>query len=405
MKKLARVFMLLAVAVLALGLITSCGGKSSTEADKGKAASSQQPAKKLKAGFVYVGAIGDFGWTNAHEVGRKYVMGKFPWLESVIVESVPEGDAIRIIDRLVNEQKCDIIFTTSFGFMDDTVKAAEKYKNTLFFHCSGFKRAPNLGNYFSELYQMYYLNGLMAGAMTKSGKVGYVGAFPISEVIRHIDAFALGVKAANPKAVVDVRWINSWYDPAKAREAAEALVASGVDCLAFTEDSPAVIEVGQEHTKKGKPVYTFSHYSPMQRFGEDSAISGQLVDWGIMYERILQDVYDGKTKDYSNYDLWWLAAEKAAILGGDLSQPINAKFVEPLKAKKLKAADLGEMNAYDFVMKRYEQVKANQFEPFIGPIKDQKGTVRIKDGEKATPKDLLTIEYFVDNVRGEIPKK
>jgi len=402
MKKIGSVLIILIIGGLLFGTLVGCGAKKEAPAKTTEKA--EQPAKKLKAGFIYIGPVGDYGWSNAHDVGRKYAQSKLPWLETVIVESVPEGDAIRIIDRLVNEEKCDVIFTTSFGYMDDTVKAAEKYKNTLFFHCSGFKRAANLGTYFAELYQMYYLNGLMAGVLTQSNKVGYVGAFPISEVIRHIDAYALGVKEANPKAKVEVRWIFSWYDPAKAKEAAQSLVAAGADVLAFTEDSPAVIEVGQEHTKKGKKVYTFSHYSPMQKFGEDSVVSGQLVDWGPMYVKILTDVYNGQ-KDFSTYDLWWLAAENAAILGGEIGQPINPKFVELLKSKKIKSADLGEMNAYDYVMKRYEQIKANQFEPFTGPIKDQKGVERIPAGKKADPAHLLSIEYFVDNVVGEIPRK
>jgi simple sugar transport system substrate-binding protein len=396
--------MLAIVAIAVFGFIVSCGAKKEEAGDKTKQAA-EQPAKKLKAGFIYVGPVGDYGFSNAHDVGRKFAMSKLPWLETVIVESVPEGDASRIIDRLVNDEKCQVVFTASFGFMDDTLKAAEKYKDTTFFHCSGFKRSTNMGTYFAELYEMYYLNGLIAGALTETNKVGYVGAFPISEVIRHIDAYAIGLKEGNSKAKVDVRWIYSWYDPTKAKEAAQSLVASGSDALAFTEDSPAVIEVGQEHMKKGKKVYTFSHYSPMQKFGEDSAVSGQLVDWGPMYVKMLTDVYEGNTKDFSNYDLWWLATEEAAILGGEFGQPINLKFVDALKAKKLKSADLGEMNAYDYVMKRYEQIKAKQFEPFSGPIKDQKGEVKIKAGEKADPGHLISIEYFVDNVIGEIPKK
>ena len=112
-------------------------------------------------------------------------------------------------------------------------------------------------------------------------------------MVRHINAFALGIKAVNPKAEVHVRWTYAWYGPDKAREAAEALIAEGCDSLAFTEDTPAVIEVGQEHTEKGKQIYTFSHYSPMQPYGKDSVVSGQLVDWGVMYEKILKDLYEG----------------------------------------------------------------------------------------------------------------
>jgi simple sugar transport system substrate-binding protein len=224
----------------------------------------QAGAKKIKAGFIYVGPVGDYGFSNAHDVARKAVEEKYKdWLTTTFVESVPEGDAMRYIDRLVNEEKCNVIFTNSFGYMDTTIEAAKKYPDVTFMHCSGFKQEKNSGTFFAELGEMYYLNGLMAGALSKSGQAGYVGAFPIPEVVRHINAFALGVKAANPKATVSVRWINSWYDPAKAKEAAEALVAEGCDVLAFTEDSPTVIEVAQAHTKAGKPVYSFAHYSPM----------------------------------------------------------------------------------------------------------------------------------------------
>ena len=359
--------------------------------------------KKLKAGFVYVGPVGDFGWSHAHDMGRKYAMKKLPWLETIFVESVGEADSARIIDRLIQQQKCDVVLTTSFGYMDDTVAAGKKYPDKHFMHCSGFKQAKNVGTYFADLYQMYYLNGLMAGALTKSDKIGYVGAFPISEVVRHIDAFALGIKAANPKAEVHVKWIYAWVGPDKAKEAAEALIAEGCDTLAFTEDTPAVIEVGQEHTEKGKQIYTFSHYSPMQPYGVDSVVSGQLVDWGIMYEKIFQSLYDGTwTKD----DMWWLAAENAAILGGTFKDIINPKFVGDLKAAKVDTKDLGSISAYDLVVKRYEQMKkgTGQFEPFAGPIKDNSGKLQIKAGAKASKGDLLSIMYYVDNVVGTIPK-
>jgi len=359
--------------------------------------------KKLKAGFIYVGPVGDFGWSNAHDMGRKYAMKKLPWLETIFVESVGEADSARIIDRLIQQQKCDVVLTTSFGYMDDTVAAGKKYPDKHFMHCSGFKQAKNVGTYFADLYQMYYLNGLMAGALTKSDKIGYVGAFPISEVVRHIDAFALGIKAANPKAEVHVRWIYAWVGPDKAREAAEALIAGGCDTLAFTEDTPAVIEVAQEHTEKGKQIYSYSHYSPMQPYGVDSVVSGQLVDWGIMYEKIFQSLYDGTwTKD----DMWWLAAENAAILGGTFKDIINPKFVGALKAAKVNTKDFGSISAYDLVVKRYEQMKkgTNLFEPFTGPIKDNSGKLQIKAGAKASKGDLLSIMYYVDNVVGTIPK-
>lgn len=359
--------------------------------------------KKLKAGFIYVGPVGDYGFSHAHDQGRKFAESKLPWLETVIIESVTDADCSRIIDRLIQEQKCDVVFATSFGYMDATLAAGQRYPDKKFMHCSGFKNLPNVGTYFGDLYQMYYLNGVMAGALTKSNKIGYVAAFPIPEIVRHINAFALGIKAVNPKAKVDVRWTYAWYGPDKAKEAAESLVGEGCDALAFTEDTPAVIEVGQSHTEKGKQIYTFSHYSPMQPYGKDSVVSGQLIDWGGMYVKTLQDIYNGT---WTNEDMWWLAAEKAAILGGSFDEIINSKFINDLKAVKTKAPDLGDLSVYDLVLKRYAQMQkgVEEFDPFEGPVKDNSGKEQIKAGSRASKQDLLSMMYYVDNINGTIPK-
>jgi len=352
--------------------------------------------RKLKAGFIYVGPIGDYGWTHAHNEGRLYLEEEFPWLETIYAEAVPEADVERFLDRFIVEENCDVVFTTSFGFMDGTIAAAAKYPDKVFFHNSGFKRAPNSGNYFIDFYQLHYLNGLMAGALSKSGKVGYVAAHPIPEVVRHINAFTLGVQEVNPQATVDVRWLFAWYDPAKAREATEALISTGVDVLAFTEDSPTVLQVGQEYTEKGQPVYTFSHYSPMEEFGPDSCVSGQLVDWGIQYEDILTKVYLGvyNTKNLENVDYWWLMREKGALLGGSFEHSINPKFVDALKAVKVTEPLLGELSVYDLVMKRIEQMTdpAMLFDPFTGPIKDQDGTERVKASQRLSLGELVVMD-------------
>ena len=357
----------------------------------------------LKAGFIYVGPVGDYGYSHGHDQGRKYAEEKLPWLETVYVESVSEADCARIIDRMVQQQKCDVVFTNSFGYMDATVAAGKKYPDTLFMHCSGFKRAENVGTYFGDLYQMYYLNGIMAGALTKTDKMGYVAAFPIPELVRHIDAYALGIKAVNPDAKVHVRWTYAWYGPDKAKEAAESLIAEGCDALAFTEDTPAVIEVGQQHCEDGDPVYTFSHYSPMQAYGKDSVVSGQLINWGGMYVKILKDIRNG---EWTNKDIWWLAKEGAAILGGSHDDIINPKFVDDLKQVMVDTEDFGNISAYDLVVKRYAQMKkgVDVFDPFEGPVKDNKGNIRIKEGERASKQDLLSIDYYVDNVKGSIPE-
>jgi len=357
----------------------------------------------LKAGFIYVGPVGDYGFSHAHDLGRKYAQAQLPWLETVFIESVAEADVSRIIDRLVQEQKCDVVFTTSFGYMDSTIAAGKRYPDTHFMHCSGFKRRQNVGTYFADLYQAYYLNGMMAGALTKSDKIGYVAAFPIPELVRHIDAFALGIKAANPKARVHVKWIYAWYGPDKAKEAAQALIAEGCDALAFTEDTPAVVEVGQEHTEKGKQIYTFSHYSPMEPYGVDSVVSGQLVDWGVMYVKILEDI---KNDTWTNEDLWWLMAESASVLGGSFDHPINPKFVDALKSAQLTDDSGASVSAYDLIMQRYDQMKKGPdvFDPFEGPVYDNQGNLKIKAGDRASKQDLLSIMYYVDNIVGSVPK-
>lgn len=367
-------------------------------------------AEKLKAAWIYVGPIGDYGYSYAHERGRLYVQDKFPWLEALPpAEAVPEADCDRYIERFIVEEGADVVFTTSFGFMDATIEAGEKHPDKMLFHCSGYERRPNVGTYFAEFYPLYYLCGLMAGALTKTNKVGYVAAHPIPEVVRHINAYALGVKEVNPEATVHVRWLFAWVAPDKAKEAAEALIAEGCDALSFTEDTPTVIEVGQEYCEKGEPVYTFgSHYSPMMRFGPDSCVSGQLVNWGVLYEDILAKIYTGAytNENLENVDYWWMLKEGAVELGADWGVPINPKFEEALKEKKVTDPVLGEISVYDLVMKRIEQMSEETvlFDPFTGPIKDQEGEVKIEAGRRASHDELWTIDWFVDNVVGEIPR-
>lgn len=366
------------------------------------------PAEKvLKVGFIYVGPIGDYGWTHAHDQGRLYCEEIFPWLETVYVESVSEADAPRIIDELI-AQGCEVIFTTSFGYMDATIEAGEKYPDKIFFHCSGYKRAKNVGTYFAEFYQLYYLNGLMAGALTNSNKVGYVAAHPIPEVVRHINAFALGIKEVNPNATVEVRWLYAWYDPAAAREAAEALIAEGCDVLAFTEDSPTVIEVAQDYYENGQPIYVFSHYSPMQKFGPNVTVSGQLVHWEVIYADILSKIYAGyyNSTNLGNVDYWWMLREGAVELGGEFGVPINPKFIPKLNSTYIDHPEFGNISVYELVMKRLEQMSEDTvvFDPFVGPIYDNEGTLRVEAGRRMTRDELWTIDWFVDNIIATVPK-
>jgi simple sugar transport system substrate-binding protein len=359
--------------------------------------------QKLKAGFIYVGPIGDYGWTHAHDVGRKKAAEKFPWLETIYVESVPEGRVEPFIDKMIG-QGARVIFTTSFGFMDGTLASARRYPNHIFAHASGFKRAPNMATYMADFYQIYYLNGLMAGALTKTGKIGYVGAFPIPEVKRHIGAFALGARAVNPKATVHVRWIMEWFNPAAAKEATEALIAAGADIFAFTEDSPTVVQVA---AKKGLP--SFGHYSPMQKFAPAHMVSGQLVHWDKIYIDFLGKVYAGKytTENLKDVDYWWLLAEGAVELGGDFGLPVNPAWKSRLQAVSVTAPGTGRTNVYDLVMRRLAQMsrKPVAFDPFTGPIRDRKGVLRVPDGKIMTVGELNTMEWAAPGIVGPWPKE
>jgi simple sugar transport system substrate-binding protein len=333
---------------------------------------------------------------------------RYDWLSTEYIETVAEDTAsvVAAADTLISVKNCDVIFTTSFGFMDGTIAAAEKYPDVIFFHCSGFKRAKNVGTYFADFYQLYYLNGLMAGALSESGKLGYVAAFPIPEVIRHINAWTLGALEVNSSATVDVRWINSWYDPTAAKSAANALIADGCDMLAFTEDSPTVVEVAEETAD----VYSFSHYSPMQSYGETSCISGQLAHWDVMYDDILLNIHDGNyTKtNLADVDYLWFLHEKAVELGGKFGEPINTNFEDELKAVNVTDSVLGTVSVYNLTLTRLDQMNDTwadvDFDPFTGPIKAQNGTVMISSGIRATiPELFTTMTWFVDGVIGEIP--
>jgi len=329
------------------------------------------PPTNIKAAWIYVGPIGDYGWSYAHDLGRRVVEALFrDWLETTYMDWVSETQLQSVIDRLV-AQGYNVIFTTSFEFMDGTIEAAKRYPNVLFFHCSGYKRAPNVGTYFADLYQVYYLNGLMAGALTKTGKIGYIAAFTIPEVVRHINAFAIGAKEVGEQLgkniTVYVVELGAWVAPDKAKEVARYLVEElGVDVLAFTEDTTATVEWAKEYYKAtGKLVYVFSHYSPMYEYGPDVVVSGQLVRWEVIYADILVKIKSGvlNPNNLENVDFWYLLSTGAVELGAHVYPNgsvmyINPKFVDELKSiyvvDKLTGA---RMSVYDLVMERYWQMK------------------------------------------------
>ncbi|GHF36255.1 simple sugar transport system substrate-binding protein [Deinococcus metalli] len=364
-----------------------------------------QAGGKLKACFVYTGPVGDGGWTYAHEQGRLITQKALPWLDSSTVESVPEGQAMPVLDKLV-ARGCQVIFTTSYGYMDDTLAAAKKYPNVIFAHNAGYKRAPNMATYMADFYQVFYVNGLIAGALTKTGKVGFLGTFPIPELKRHLDGFALGVRAANPKANVNVTWINSWFDPTKAREAAEALISGGADVLTSSEDSATGLQ-----TIASKKLPGFSHYNSMIKYAPDYTVSGQLVHWDKIYIDFLTKVHSGTytTKNLQNVDYWWLLNKGAVEVGADYGMVVNPKWTAQLKAATM-TVNGKKMSVYD----RVTQVLADMskptptFDPFTGPIKDRNGVLRVPAGKTVSVADLNTLSWVVPGVVGQVadePKK
>ena len=355
----------------------------------------------ITAGFIYVGPTDDNGWTEAHDAARQMVDDEFDWLTTIAVESVPEADAEPFIDQLV-QQGANVIFTTSFGFMDATLAAAARYPDVVFAHATGFMRAPNVATYTAEFYQVYYLNGLMAGALSESGNIGYVGAFPIPEVKRHISAFTMGARAVNPEATVSVRWLNSWYNPAAATEATQALIADGADVFAFTEDSPTVIQVAAE---RGLP--SFAHYSPMLEFAPEHVVSGQLVHWDVIYRDFLSKVHDGTytAQNLQDVDYWSLLHSGAVEVGADEETLINPAFEEALRGVTVTDPELGEVSVYDLVMKRLEQMSQETpaWDPFTGPIIDRNGNEVVAAGETMSVEELGSMQWAAEGIQGDWP--
>ena len=341
-------------------------------------------ADKVKVGFVYLTTPGDHGWTYAHEVARQDVEKHFGnKVETTFVENVPEGpDSARVIRELA-KQGNDIIFTTSFGYMDHTIKVAKEFPNVKFEHITGYKRSPNVATGNIRFYEGRYVQGVVAGLMTKSNKIGYLASFPIPEVIQGINAFGIGLRSVNPKAEVSVIWVNSWYDPVKEADAAKVHIAEGADILAQHTDSPAMLQTAQ---KAG--VHGFGQSSDMKAFAPKAQLFSSVNNWGPYYISKIQQMMDGKWSTGEGPDHWagntWVGmADDYLVLS-----PFENMPADVAKAAAQASAD----------------IKSGKNKIFTGPIKDNAGKLRVPAGKTLNDGELFqTLDYYVDGISGKIP--
>ncbi|PWQ96882.1 BMP family ABC transporter substrate-binding protein [Leucothrix pacifica] len=332
-------------------------------------------ADDLKVGFVYVGPTGDHGWTYRHDEGRKAIE-ELEGVSTTFVESVAEGaDAERVIRKLASSGH-DLIFTTSFGYMNPTLKVAKQFPKVKFEHATGYKRADNVSTYSGRFYEGRAILGTIAGHMTKSNVVGYIASMPIPEVVRGINAFTIAMRKVNPKAEVKVIWVNSWYDPGKEGDAAKALIDQGADIITQHTDSPAPLQVAE---KRG--VLGFGQASDMSAFAPKAQLTAIVDDWGPYYIARTKAAMDGT---WESMDTW-----------------------DGIKAGMVHMSDYSELVPED-VQKAADEVKAGivdgTLHPFAGPIKNQEGEVVVKEGETLEDGALLGMDWYVEGVQGKLPK-
>jgi basic membrane protein A and related proteins len=369
-------------AIAATAALVGCGKKDEpapTAAAPAAPAAASAPAPKpepLKAAWVYVGPVGDAGWTFAHDLGRKEAEAKFgDAIKTTFVEKVPEGaDAERVIRDLATQGN-KIIFATSFGFMEPMLKVAAEFPDVKFEHATGYKTAPNMRIYDASFYQDTYMAGVIAGKMTKSNTLGFVGSFPIPEVLRNINAYTLGAQSVNPKVKLKVVWVNTWFDPAKEGEAAQSLINQGADVLLQNTDSTAVLQTAE---KNGK--FAFGWDSDMSSYAPKAHLASAVANWGPYYIKAIEDLKAGTWK--TERTVWGVKE--------GMNDLIKIADVVPEDAKK-----------------RVEEIKAGlkdgSFEPFTGPISDNTGKERLAKDVKADQAWKDKIDFFVKGVEGKVP--
>ncbi len=329
-------------------------------------------AEKVRAGWVYVGPIGDHGWTYRHDVGRRDVEKALgDKVETSFVENVAEGpDAERVIRQLAASGN-DIVFATSFGFMNSVIRVAKQFPKVRFEHATGYKTAPNVAVYNARFYEGRAVIGTIAGMLSKSGIVGYIASFPIPEVVMGINAFTLAMRKKRPDAQIKVVWVNSWYDPGKEADAAKALIDQGADIISQHTDSPAALQVAEERGVSG-----FGQSSDMRKFAPNAQLTAIVDDWGPYYIERVQAVLDGTWKSRV---VWYGLKEGMVRIA-----PYGPRVPEEVRAE----AEAVKQGIIDGTL-----------HPFAGPIKDQAGKLRVPEGEHLSDEELLKMDWYVEGVQ------
>ena len=335
-------------------------------------------AADVKVGFVYVGPIGDGGWTYEHDKGRLAVEEAFgDRVETLYQEMVPEGaDSERVMTQMAL-QGADLIFTTSFGYMDPTINVAKKFPNVKFEHATGYKRADNVSVYSARFYEGRAIQGHIAGKMTKTNKIGYIASFPIPEVIRGINSAYIHAKRVNPDVEFNIIWAYTWFDPAKEADAAKALIEQGADVILQHTDSTAP----QAAAEKAGNVITFGQASDMGEYAPMPRVSSIIDNWGPYYVERTQAVLDGTWESVDTWD----GIGKGMVGIGEISDAVPAD---------VKAEALAMMNA----------IAAGDYHPFTGPLNKQDGSPWLADGEVSEDGPLLGMNFYVEGLTGDVPQ-
>jgi basic membrane protein A and related proteins len=335
-------------------------------------------ADKLKVGFIYLGPIGDLGWTYQHELARQALVKEFgDKIETTFLENVSEGpDSERSIEQLVRAGN-KLIFTTSFGYMEPTLKVAKKYPNVHFEHATGYKRADNMSTYSGRFYEGRYIQGIIAAKMSKSGVLGYIGSFPIPEVISGINATILGAQTINPNIKIKIIWANSWFDPGKEADSAKALLDQGADVIMQHTDSPAAMQIASERGK-----LAFGQDSEMIKFGPKAQLTSIEDNWAPYYIDRVKAELDGTWK---SEDTWGGLKSKLVVMAPYTNMPDDVKKL----AEDTQAA-----------------ITEGKLFPFKCPVMGQDGKeVECKGGDHLADGQVLGMNFYVKGIDDTIPGK